>query len=204
MTIDTAIEPMRLVTAKGVEIDLDPLNGLWTEAQYLALSDHARTLVEYTDGDMEILEMPTPYHQRIVLFLYRLLFNLLDAQGADIFVAPLRMRVRSGAFREPDLLVLLDRDDPRGVGRFWEGADLVVEVVSNDDPTRDTVTKRADYAAASIPEYWIVNPIDTTITVLTLVGGTYHEHCVAVAGAQATSALIPGLGVDVAAVFAAR
>ena len=85
-------------------------------------------------------------------------------------VAALRMRIREGKFREPDLLLLRDRSDSRCQDRYWLGADVVVEVVSPDDPDRDVVEKRADYAEARIPEYWIVDPRDKTITVLVLEG----------------------------------
>ena len=61
--------------------------------------------------------------------------------------------MREGVFHEPDVLLLRDRSDPRRQDRFWLGADLVVEVVSPDDPDRDLVEKRADYAAAGIAEY---------------------------------------------------
>ena len=64
----------------------------------------------------------------------------------------------------------------RNQDRFWLGADVVVEVVSPDDPGRDLVVKRADYAEAAIPEYWIVDPRVETVTVLTLAGGAYVEH----------------------------
>lgn len=49
---------------------------------------------------------------------------------------------------------------------------LVMEVVSGgpQDRKRDLVIKRAEYAAAGIPEYWIVDPESRRITVLTLVG----------------------------------
>lgn len=72
--------------------------------------------------------------------------------------AALRLRVRPGKYREPDLLVLRNANDPRGEDRFWLGAELVLEVVSPDKPDRDLVTKRADYAEGAIPEYWIVDP----------------------------------------------
>ena len=39
----------------------------------------------------------------------------------------------------------------RNQDRFWLGADVVVGVVSPDDPGRDLVVKRADYAEAAIP-----------------------------------------------------
>ena len=111
------------------------------------------------------------------------------------------MRIREGKFREPDILLLRDRSDPRYQDRYWLGADLVAEVVSPDDPQRDLVEKRADYAEGGIPEYWIVDPRDDTITVLTLGGGAYVEHGVFRRGTTATSPLLEGFTADVAAVF---
>ena len=201
MTIDVRIEPLRLVAQNGVALSLEPLRGLWTEEQYLALSDYARYLVEFSDGSMEILPMPTKRHQLILLYLYRLIYELLEPQRGLVIVAPLRMQIRPGKYREPDLLLLLAKDDPRGADRFWSGADLVIEVVSPDDPERDTVVKRADYAEARIPEYWIVNPEDGTVTVLTLSGVEYAVHGVFSSGQTATSALIAGLAVNVAEVL---
>lgn len=52
-----------------------------------------------------------------------------------------------------------------------------------------------------IPEYWIVNPIDETITVLALTGEGYTEHGVFRRGQQAVSRLIPAFTVSVDAVF---
>ena len=72
-----------------------------------------------------------------------------------------------------------------------------MEVVSPDNPDRDVVDKRLDYAEAGIPEYWIVNPLDETVTVLVLADGTYREHGVFRPGAHAGSAVLSGFSVDV-------
>ena len=146
--------------------------------------------------------MPTDEHQRIVLFLYRALYAFVAARGLGIvLVAPLRLRLRTGRYREPDLLLLLSANDPRRRNRYWTGADLVVEVVSPDDPQRDLVRKRREYARAGIPEYWIVNPASEQILVLRLGGATYVEHGVFRRDMQATSALLDGFAVPVAAVL---
>jgi Uma2 family endonuclease len=79
-----------------------------------------------------------------------------------------------------------------------------MEIVSADDLERDIVVKRADYAEGGIPEYWIVNPLDETITVLRLEGEQYVEHGVFQRGEIATSALLEGFSVDVKAVFDIR
>ena len=145
--------------------------------------------------------MPTDTHQAVLLFLYLLFRDYLKPRGGVVRVAALRMRVREGVFREPDLLLLRDRSDPRRQDRFWLGADLVVEVVSPDDPDRDLVEKRVEYAAAGIPEYWIADPRDETITVLALEGDAYLEHGVFARGEAATSPLLAGFAADVDAVF---
>ena len=81
---------------------------------------------------------------------------------------------------------------------------MVVEIVSPDNPERDFVDKRRDYAHIRVPEYWIVNPQDETITVLRLAGSAYVEHGLFGRGARATSVVLDGFGVSVGAVFDAE
>lgn len=204
---ETAIEApvIRLVWRKyGIDSELPDLQGLWTEEMYLKISNQSNLLVEFTDGEIEGLPMPTRKHQAILALLYELFVAIIRPQGGKLFFAPLRLQIRPGKLREPDLLLLLDAHDPRNQNEFWLGADLVVEVVSPDNPERDIITKRADYAEAAIPEYWIVNPLDETITVLQLVDDSYVEHGIFRRGEQANSQLIANLQVDVDQIFDAE
>ena len=182
-------------------VDLLPPQGDWSETDYLWLTDRSNHLIELTDGHLDLLPMPTDEHQGILAFLADAFQGLVRPLGGVVRFALLRLRLRTGKFREPDLLLLLDRADPRRENRYWHGADLVLEVVSPDQPERDLVVKRRDYAEAGIPEYWIVNPLDQTILVLTLHGTTYAEHGRFARGTTATSALLPGFAVAVDAVF---
>jgi Uma2 family endonuclease len=186
--------------ADGLEIDLLPLQGLWTEEQYLRLTDQTNRFIEFTEGSVEVLPMPTRKHQAISRFLFLAFLACVQRLGGTVFYAPLRVRVAPGRFREPDLVLLLDVNDPRNQNAFWLGADLVVEIVSPDYVERDTVLKRADYAEAGIPEYWIVNPDEETITVLKLSDGVYTAHGVFGRGETATSVLLTGFTVSVDAV----
>jgi Uma2 family endonuclease len=202
MAVDTHPIELKLVrTVDGQEIDLLPLQGLWTVAQYLRLTDQTNQLIEYTDGVIEVLPMPTEKHQAISRLLFLAMLAFVQRLGGTMFYAPLRMQVRPSTFREPDLLLLLDASDPRRQNAYWLGADLVVEIVSPDRPERDTEEKVVDYAEARIPEYWIVNPLDETITVLHLVDTVYQEHGVFRRGEIATSKLLAGFTVPVSAVF---
>ena len=184
--------------------DLLPRQGQWDAEGYLWLTDHISRLVEFTDGHIEVLPMPTDNHQTVLQYLVLAFIDFVQPGGGVVRFAPLRLQVRPNAFREPDLLLLLDRGDPRRENRYWHGADLVLEVVGPDKPARDLVEKRGDYALAGIPEYWIVNPLDETITVLRLDGDRYVEHGVFGRGTQATSALLAGFAVAVDAVFDAE
>lgn len=72
-----------------------------------------------------------------------------------------------------------------------------MEIVSPDNPERDTKEKPRDYAAVGIPEYWIVNSLNDTITVLVLEGDTYVEYGVFHRSERATSKLLSGFSVSV-------
>lgn len=203
MTVETRHPRVRMIWEEHDELvlSLEPLQGRWTEEQYLLLTDQTNRLVEFTDGDIEVLPMPTRSHQLIVRFLFLALYAFLQPRGGLVLFAPLRMQTRPGKQREPDILLILDTNDTRNQDAFWLGADLVVEIVSADNPERDIVIKRADYAEAEIPEYWIVNPLNETITVLTLQGDAYATHGVFRRGETAPSLLLDGFVVGVDMVF---
>jgi Uma2 family endonuclease len=182
-------------------LDLEPIQGLWTEEQYLKLTDHSRRLIEFTSGRLEVLPMPTERHQAILEALFLAVRDFIEPRGGRTRFAPMRLRVRADRFREPDLLVLREANDPRRQNRYWLGADVVMEIVSHDDPDRDLREKRADYAEGGIAEYWIVDPANETITVLRLEGDRYAEHGVFRRGHLATSVLLTGFAISVDAVL---
>jgi Uma2 family endonuclease len=182
---------------------LFPTQGNWSEEDYLALDGNQ--LVEFSDGFLEVLPMPTTSHQLLVVYLYELLraFTRLRDLGT-VLVAPLRVRLWRGKFREPDVVFMLKEHVSRIGDEFWKGADLAMEVVSGqpEDRRRDLVTKRREYARAGIAEYWIVEPDKERITVLRLVGKRYVVHGKFVRESEASSRLLTGFTVDVRAAFA--
>jgi Uma2 family endonuclease len=185
--------------------DQYPRQGEWTEDEYLALETNR--LIEFTDGVLEFLTMPKLFHGKISRYLSDQLRPFVALHGlGDVFWAPISVKLRPGMLREPDVFFLSNKrlargDDPP------VGADLVMEVVSPDakDRERDLQQKRREYAQAKVPEYWIVDPETETITVLTLParGTRYRIHGRLQPGQQATSKLLDGFTVDVAACFAA-
>lgn len=181
--------------------DIVPPQGQWSEELYLALTDHDNRLIEFTDGFLEVLPMPTNKHQCILAFLYLAFRQFIEPRGGKVLFAAVRLRIRTRKFREPDLMLLLSAKDERRQNRFWLGADLALEVVSEDKPERDLVDKRDDYAEARVPEYWIVNPQSEVITVLRLQGDGYVEAGAYRRGQTAVSVLMPEFSVIVDEVF---
>lgn len=178
-----------------------PEQGAWTEEEYLWLTDSTTRLVEFTDGYIEVLPIPTTKHQKILSFLFIAFDLFLRPRGGCVLFSALRLRIREGKFREPDLLLLKSEKDSRLEDRFWTGADLVLEVVSKDKPERDLIHKRRDYAEGKVPEYWIVNPEDESILVLGLNGKRYKKLGAFRRGQKAKSSVLDGFEIDVSQTF---
>ena len=94
---------------KDVLEELLPPQGRWSEEEYLVLTDHRNRLVEFTDGFLEVLPMPTDKHQSVLKFLFLAFFGFADSRGGTVHFAPLRLQIRPGKFREPDLLYCFPR-----------------------------------------------------------------------------------------------
>jgi len=181
---------------------LFPTQGEWSELEYLNLDTNR--LIEYSHGTLEVLAMPTELHQLVVFYLCSQICNLRDGQPPGVaLLAPFRVKLFSGKFREPDVVFMLHENRKRRKEQFWEGADLAMEIVSDDDPNREYITKRAEYAQARIFEYWIVDPRDRTIRVLNLHDDSaeYRESGCYADGQIANSILLPDLKMAVTEVF---
>lgn len=182
-------------------LSLVPNQGNWTEREYFRLDEGC--LLEFTEGLVEVLPMANPQHQRIVLFLYRLLHEFVMSRGlGEVIVAPMPVRVASQKLREPDIAFLSQEHSDLEELECWGGADLVVEVVSEGDPKRDLVQKRKEYAQAGISEYWIIQPKEQRVLVLNLKGRSYHARRFQL-GDKATSHRLAGFQVAVSELFAA-
>ena len=186
-------ERRELVARMGVDL---PAQGEWTAHEYL---DHAGRGVEYDNGCLEFTPVPTESHNNLIKQFFVALVNVLGFDNVQI--SGYRLELWGGKFREPDVLCTIDHSD--WTDRQASRADLVVEVVSESsaDRHRDLVEKRSEYEKAGIPEYWIVDPRERQIVVLTLVDDAYREHGVFALGEIATSVVLPEFQVDVTDTF---
>ncbi|MBP0021840.1 MAG: Uma2 family endonuclease [Cyanobacteria bacterium SBLK] len=152
--------------------------------EFLNYDDGTDARYELEDGRLLFMPSESDINQRIAsfLFAYFLQFGISFyclRIGLEIAVSGSRSTVRL-----PDLVVLSEE-----LARIMEGTTrsivmldmmpprLVVEVVSpgRENEERDYRYKRSQYQARGIREYWIIDPRQAQITVLTLVAGLYEE-----------------------------
>ena len=184
---------------------LYPEQGGWSEEEYLQLTDETNRLIEFTDGRLEFLPMTTEMHQELAEYLFAALQGFVRAKNiGKVHTAGIRVRIRPRKIRQPDVVFLHKDHFHLRHNRVWDGADLVMEVVSNasKDRSRDYETKLAEYAEANIAEYWIVDPERRIVVVHRLQDGRYIVHGEFAQESQATSYLLPGFAVDVTNLFA--
>lgn len=185
---------------------LYPEQGEWSEEEFLDLTDHSNRRIEFTDGRLEFLPMPTEVHEALVQFLLLMLLPFVEGKRlGKVYSNGIRLRIRPRKVRLPDIIFLHQDHFHARHNRVWDGADLVMEVVSDDrkDHVRDYETKLVDYAEAKVPEYWIIDPERKVVLVHHLDGDQYVIHGEFASGQQATSTVLAGFSIDVSDLFAA-
>lgn len=101
------MQPQSSIGQPAWEIaQLFPYQGSWHESDYLSLGTNQ--LVEFVDGRVEVLALPTELHQLIVRFLFQALFEFAEKTNrlGIVLFAPLRLRLWEGRIREPDIVFL--------------------------------------------------------------------------------------------------
>jgi len=175
-----------------------------TMEDYLAYDDGTDTRYELVDGVLVAMPCESIENSHIAM---RLLFELAKTVPMSLLAHRVEIEVtgRRATARLPDLVILGDECYAalKGRNRGMITQDMppplvVIEVVSpgSANATRDYRYKRSEYAARRIPEYWIVDPQEQTITVLSLVDGLYEEAVYAGEDILAC-AVFPGIQIKV-------
>jgi Uma2 family endonuclease len=128
---------------------------------------------EILDDALVMTPAPNWGHQHAVATLVALLYQPARDRGLEALPAPTAWRIGPGQVPEPDVVVA--RSQPL-TARAIDGAPaLVIEVLSPSGRGRDLFEKRRIFAAGGARWYWIVDPDEPSLTVLTLTGDTYAE-----------------------------
>jgi Uma2 family endonuclease len=130
------------------------------------------------EGVLSVMPPPDSEHAAIASRLFAWLIMAGWPAEQVLQVAGVRISgPESAGGRIPDLSVW-SKAPPRAVWLTVTDLVLVIEIVSAGSEAMDEVTKRREYAAAGIPQYWVVNRDAAQTVVLHRLGadGTYDER----------------------------
>ncbi len=136
-------------THMPAEITLDDV------AAMAAADEHHRYELS-REGVLSVMPPATPEPALVVSRLVHWFF--LNGFGPEEVTADCGIDVGGG--RQPDLTIWAKGRPPRRARSSYAGIDgllLAIEVVSPDSEPIDRVIKRAEYATAGVPRYWIVD-----------------------------------------------
>lgn len=146
-----------------------PDDRLWTEDDLDDLPEDWK--YEILDGRLLVSPRPVPQHQLVLSSLFS---QLLGAIGDDLGLAwDFRLHFDVHNSRVPDLVVYRRGLDLSRASVRPGDIVLAIEVVSPSSRTDDRVRKPAEYAAAGIPYYWLVDGSVITVFALPPGGSTY-------------------------------
>ena len=168
---------------------------------------------EIIDGVVTMSPAPTTYHQGLIFHLSLLLNAYVTAHRLGfILPAPIDViidRLPRVKARQPDILYLSRQRsglrrlrDLQNMPQLDIAPDLVVEMLSPEEPQRTLAGKLRDYARIGVPEVWPVSSEDQTVEVLRLENGLYVRSGLYGSGDVIVSHVLPGLNLSVDTIFA--
>lgn len=155
-----------------------------TLEEYLTYDDGTDTRYTLVNGERVPVPSESDLNNVIALYVLSVLLSFVPIQrlrrGTELVVSGSRVTTRI-----PDLMVVgeeldlaLSNASRSVILPDIPSPDWVLEVVSPgaENEARDYRYKRSEYAARGIAEYWIVDPAQAQVVVLSWVAGLYEEQ----------------------------
>lgn len=187
--------------------DLD-LNKTYTYADYFKWKFEER--VELIRGRIfRMSPAPNRRHQELTGNIYYELRKHLIGKECNIYIAPFDVRLPRKSKDDKDIVTVLQPDicvicdasklDDRGC---LGAPDVVVEILSPGNNSKELKNKYEVYEEAGVKEYWVVSPQDETFIMYILADGRYKPSRVMVAGDIVTSSILEGFALNLEQLFA--
>ena len=192
---------------------MDDLSGLdlnksYSYADYLTWKFQER--MELIKGRIfKMSPAPRVRHQAISIHLSTRLYNFLAGKDCKGFSAPLDVRLTEKNTRneqvttvvQPDICVICDPDKLDEFGCVG-APDIIVEILSPGNNTKELKNKYEVYEENGVREYWIIHPEEKTFLAYTLGNdGKYVPSALKTIGDKITTPVLPGFILDLEEVF---
>jgi Uma2 family endonuclease len=168
----------------------------WTYEEYYRLDDDQH--YEIIDGNLLMAPAPDTWHQDWSRELTVILATYVKrAKLGNVFAAPLDVVLDAENIVQPDLVFVSSANLGIIQHRAIFGTpDLLVELVSPSSVRRDRYDKKELYARFGVKEYWIGDPANKALEILTLKEDRYELHCCVEEKGKLTSLVLAGLEFD--------
>lgn len=174
-----------------------------TYTEYCLLPEDAPRY-EILEGVGYLTPSPGGRHQKISGNIFRSLDQYVRANKAgEVFIGPFDVIFSERDVVQPDVFFVAEerlrivRD--RGV---FGPPDLVVEILSPSNASRDLQQKLALYQRYGVREYWVVDPESRTVDVWSSRESSLDTRRVVCGEGLIQSSILPGLAIGLAEVFA--
>ncbi|MBS4208165.1 Uma2 family endonuclease [Bacillus sp. FJAT-50079] len=173
---------------------------------YFEIREKSEELLEYIDGFVYMSPSLSIMHQRISGNLYIKFRTFLEGKQCEVFHAPVDIELKSEIMDGtkiviPDLSIICDKSgltDSKYIGV----PGLIVEILSPSNQTHDLITKLNLYMAYGVQEYWIVNPMLSSVSIYSLnEEKLYIQHDLRTEEGNVTSQFLKGFQVDLKEIF---
>ena len=184
---------------------LDPINGLYTYAEYLLWKFEER--VELLKGKLFKMSAPSPAHQVVQSNLNIELGLYFRNQKCQIYPAPFDVRLPAKGETgdaihtvvQPDLCVVCDRTkiDSRGcIG----APDLVIEIISPGNSKKELKQKFKLYEEAGVREYWVIHSTEEYV-IVNVLENNHYKTLSPIVDDEVHSVIFPTLKVHTKEIF---
>ncbi len=175
----------------------------FTVEDYKNLPESETKRYELLGGELVMVPSPNEAHQCILTNLGFLLWKFVkDNELGAVYFAPFDVVFSEEDVVQPDLIYILNQrrgiitpDDVRGA------PDLVIEILSPSTAGRDRTYKKTLYARHGVKEYWIVDPQEKTVEVMSLGEEGFETAEVYRRGNVLLTPLLEGLAIPLSEVF---
>ncbi len=168
----------------------------WTYEEYYRLDEDQR--YEIIQGNLLMAPAPDTGHQSWVGELHIILqTHVKNRKLGKVFLSPVDVVLDPENTVQPDLVFVSSANlgiiQHRGI---FGTPDLLIELISPSSVRRDRYDKKELYARFGVKEYWIGDPANKALEVLTLKEGRYELHCCAEENGKIGSLILAGLEFD--------
>ncbi len=158
---------------------------------------------ELLDGELVQRNIPSIQHQRIVRNVFRKLDQfVMEKTLGEVFFAPIALLVDDYNAPQPDVFFISNKTE-QVMDEYvvMRPPELVIEVLSPSTMLDDRHRKRKLYERFGVKEYWLIDPQNKAIEVLTISNGQSEIFSFAAEKGTVRSKVLEGFEVNLNEVF---